>query len=239
MKIALSIIFIFLSSSSLFSQKNKIVKINSFDIAEGFFKIEFMYPGYLDGMVHFKDNSNGEAKMNYNLMTNQIYFLNPKGDTLIIAHPETSSEITIGQDTFYFHQKGFVQKYTHNENTINLYVRPTMKYIGKEKRGAYGTYSGATAANSLSTFSTDNQVTTYLALDENLLYEKGEEFYLCDTLNNLFPANKSSLYAAFPQYVSLIKAFLKNNKIDFYKKDNLLFLLDYIQSLKKNSLQVK
>ena len=90
-----------------------------------------------------------------------------------------------------FYQKGFIKKFTHDVSGLNLYVKPNMKYIGKEKRGAYGTYSGATAANSLSTFSTDNQVTTYLALDENLLYEKGEEFYLCDTLNNLFPAKKS------------------------------------------------
>ncbi len=239
MKIALSIILIFLSTSSLFSQKNKIVKINSFDIAEGFFKIEFMYPGYLDGTVRFKDNSSGEAKMNYNLITNQIYFLNPKGDTLIIAHPETTLDITINSDTFYFYQKGFIKKFTHDVSGPNLYVKPNMKYIGKEKRGAYGTYSGATAANSLSTFSTDNQVTTYLALDENLLYEKGEEFYLCDTLNNLFPAKKSSLYAAFPRYVSLIKAFIKKTKIDFYKKDNLLDLLDYIQTLRKSSVHLK
>ncbi len=235
MKTIFAVILCSLLTAPSFSQQSRIIKINTLDQETGFYGRGFLYPGYIAGKVTFNDKAISEAKLNVNCLTNQVYFLSPNGDTLILAHPETIFEIAISSDTFCFYQKGFIQKFTHNERAPNLFARQSMKYIGKEKKGAYGTYSTVGAANSNSTYTGDNQISTYLSLDENLIYQVNTEFYVSDSLNNFYPVRKGKFYSAFPQYENLIKTFVKENKIDLDKKEDLLELIKYIQTLQSRS----
>jgi hypothetical protein len=216
-----------------FSQNDKTITVNTLErpTAE-MYKSVYMYPTFLEGKVVFKDESFAETKLNYNRITGQILFTRPKGDTLALARPETTSKVVIGADTFCFFQNAFLQKLSHRDDAPNVYVKQNMKYIGNEKKGPYGTYSQVSSANSNGTVSVDDQATRYISVDENLIYKSNSEFYLSDRFNNFFPANKARFYKMFAQHENQLRTFFETHKINFNKQEDLLSVLEYVQGLK-------
>ena len=231
MKVIIAIIGICLSALTSLSQENKILKLNTLNPPTGIYGTGFMYPEFIEGQVTFKDNAIATAKLNFNLLTSQVHFIDAKGDTLVLAHPESISEVIIS-DTFSFHKKEFIRKLTHYSSAPNLFVKQNMKYIGKEKKGAYGTYSSTSSANSSSTYSADDQITTYLSADENMIFNVSQEYFICDDSGNFYPAKKSGFFSLGQQHENHLKTYLKSNKINFNKKADLLQLISYIQEIK-------
>lgn len=189
-----------------------------------------MYPSFLQGKVIFKDSAVVEARLNYNRLYGQILFLSAKGDTLMLAHPETIHRIIIGNDTYHFFDKSYVKKITENEG-VNLHMMQTMKYIGSEKKGPYGTYTPLSASNSNSTFTNDDQVTQYISIDENKLFKSSTTFYLSDKFNNFFDASKNNFYKIFFNNEQQIREYISTNKTNFKVQEDLVKLLKYIQAL--------
>lgn len=235
MKVAILAVLFIAASSSLFSQENKTFEINSMVEATESYKSEYLHPSFKNGKVIFMEGDPVEAKLNFNRLSNQLFFLSPKGDTLVLAHPETTSKVVIGADTFCFYQNTFLQKITHYKDAPHLFFKQTIQFVGSEKKGAYGTYSAVTSNNSNSTYTNDNQITAYLSVDENQIYKERTEFYLSDNSNHFFSAKKSGFYSMFPQYEDQLKTFFKTNKINFDKTGDLLQVILYIHSLNAGS----
>lgn len=191
----------------------------------------FMYREFTAGKVIFKDDSTAEAPMNYSLLSGKILFINPKGDTLEFAHPEIFNQVILGIDTFYYFDKMYLKKISHYP-VNNLAISKTLKLIGREKKGAYGTYSGVSSTNSNTTFTNDDQVTTYIIIDENAVYKFSNDYFITDRFNNFFPANKKGFNRVFFSYEIEIKNYLGVHSINFDKQADLQQLLKYIQNLK-------
>ncbi len=224
-------ILIVLTAGFLFAQENKSITINTIQADDTeLTRNVFHFPRFLDGKVLFKDNVTVDAKLNYHRLFGQILFINPKNDTLALANPEMFKHVIVGSDTFYFHDKGFVRKITHYK-THNLVIKQKIKYIGKEKPGPYGTYSAVSSANSNTTVTTDDQITNYIAINENMIYKYNNEFFLSDEFNNFFRANKKNFYNLFSAHERDIRAYVTNNKTDFNKQADLEKLLQYIKGL--------
>jgi hypothetical protein len=190
----------------------------------------FRYKEYASGRVIFKDNSSADAKFNFNQLAGKMLFINPKGDTMELANPETFKLIIVGIDTFYFFENKYLEKITHYP-TINLAKNQSVKFIGKEKKGAYGTYSGVSASNSNTTFTNDDQITKNIAVDENNVYSYNNTYYLSDKFNNFSVANKKNFYKAFFVHEKEIKIFADAQAINFNKVEDLQKLVQYAHSL--------
>src|SRR5437016_6079067 len=61
----------------------------------------YRYPEFTYGIAHLRDGKVLGAKLNYNLLIQDMQFITPKGDTLSVIS-ETLDYITINRDTFYF-----------------------------------------------------------------------------------------------------------------------------------------
>lgn len=214
-----------------FAQEDVIQRVNTIDHPTGVTPNGFMFPQYQDGKVTLNNNSVIPAKLNYNFVNNQIFFINPEGVALILAHPENTVNVTIGKDTFYFLQKGFIQKITHADVAPNLFMKKNMKYIGKEKEGAYGSFSDLSAVNSNSTYSPDEQHNEYINTNENIIFKTKFEYFISDSKGNLFPAQKGGFYGAFPKHISQLKEYFKTHKLDFNKSKDLVQIISFIQNL--------
>ncbi len=230
MKIILLLLLIG-NACSLHAQNPKDIIVNPLkdDTSQLTNKI-FKYKEYKDGMVIFNDSKFVAAKMNLNLLSDKILFINPKSDTLVLAKPETFRMVTIETDTFYYHDNKYLEKLTHYSEG-NLVVSQTIKLIGREKKGAYGTYSATSSINSNTTFTSDDQIINYLGVDENAIFRITEIFYISDKFNNFFNANKKNFYKMFFNHEKEIKDFLNLNKINFTKSEDLKNLLSYIHGL--------
>ncbi|MEO6230343.1 MAG: hypothetical protein ABJB11_05730 [Ferruginibacter sp.] len=190
----------------------------------------FKYKDYQDGIVVFGDSDFVAAKMNLNRLSDKILFINPKSDTLVLAKPETFSMVIIESDTFYYKENTYLEKITHYA-TCNLAVSRVIKLIGREKKGAYGTYTATASINSNTTFTNDDQITNYLGVDERAIFRLSETFYISDKFNNFFIANKKNFNKIFFNYEKEIKGFVNLNKVNFSKSGDIKNLLNYIQGL--------
>lgn len=215
----------------LHAQENKTITINTIEPDNSeLTRNLFHYPRFLNGKVLFKDNTTIDGILNYHRLYGQVLFINPNNDTLALANPETLTYVIVGTDTFFYHDKGFIRKITQY-GSHNLFIKQKIKYIGKEKPGPYGSYSAVSSANSNTTVTTDDQITNYIAVNENMIYKYSNEFYLSDKFNNFFRAGKKNFYNLFSNHEKKIKNFADTHKIDYNKQTDLEKLLEYIQGL--------
>lgn len=230
MKAAITLILL-MTMHGATAQDGSTIKINTLEQVSKLNGSGFLNPSFINGIIFFKDGTTGEAKLNFNRLTNQVLFISPKDDTLAIAYPESVAWVEIGTDSLYFFNDLVLQKVTHNKIAPDLYQRQNLKYIGKEKKGAYGTYSSAGSINSVSSLSNPGELTGRLSADENVIYKVETYFYLSDINHNFYPARKAQLFNAFPKYEKEISAFIKTHATNFNKKEDLLLVIHYIQSL--------
>ena len=215
--------------NTIAAQNKKTYRINSIkeDSSELSTSV-YRYPQFQKGVVSFNNEPLASADLNYNYLSGQILFVTQKGVALELAKPETLKYIAIGSDTFYYVDRGYVEMITHYP-TINLAKKEIIKFNGKEKKGAYGTYSSTAAASSINTFSDEN-VNQKISVDENTLYATSTQYYLADRLNNFLMASKKNFYKIFSKDEAKLSQYLKINSVHYNKEDDLLKLLKYLQS---------
>lgn len=229
MRILLFFIPACLLLNSIAAQSKKTYRINSIkEDSSDLIRSVYRYPEFQKGVVSFNNQPLASADLNYNYLSGQILFVTPKGEALELAKPETLEYIAISVDTFYYVDKGYVEMIAHYP-AINLSKKETIKFNGKEKKGAYGTYSSTTAASSINTFSDEN-VTQKISVDENTLYATSIQYYLSDRLNSFLPATKKNFYKLFSKDETKLSEYLKNNSVHYNKEEDLLKLLEYLQS---------
>lgn len=225
--------FVFISISlPLFSQEEKIIKINSMVQSADLLQSFYQNPSFMNGKMILKNEGLvSESKFNFNYLTNEMLFLNSLGDTLALAYPENTSSVLIGADTFYFYKNTFLLKITHHVGAPNLFIKQNMTYIGKEKKAAFGTYSSSSSSNEIKFFSNANLLNTYLSADENLIYKFSTTFYLSDNLNKFFTATKSNFYKLYPKLTNQLNALINKDQPNFNKKADLLEIIDYLEKI--------
>ncbi len=210
------------------SQNNKSFKINSISQDSGDLVYStFKYPSFISGKVLFKNQHETIAALNYNYLSGQIVFQNQTGEAMELAKPETVRYIAIGQDTFYYVDKSYVELITHYP-TVNLAGDKIIKFNGKEKKGAYGTYSGTAASTAIDDV-TDAGINKKIGVDENVMYSTSAKYYLADKTNNFIIASKKNFYKAFFNQEDELSEYLKNNTVHFNQEEDLIKLLEYLQ----------
>jgi hypothetical protein len=232
MKITILLIVSILFYLLPFAQDNGTLRVNTLNQPDKNILSGYLNPTFINGRVFFKDGTVVDSKLNFNRLTKQMYFISPKNDTMIFAHPEKIYSVTIGVDTFLLYKDIVLRKLTHNGIAPDLYVQQEIKFIGTEKKGAYGSYSEIASANSNSTYTSDDQITRYINIDENALYKVSNYFYVSDSLNNFYPVKKKLFNKIFPQYEKESSAFIDANKINLNKKEDLIKLINYLNGLK-------
>ena len=110
MKALLLLLFILTGYSGLRAQDSTLVTIKAGNKIKDVLTPAdiFSYPQFTSGKVFFKDGSKAVAKLNYNRLSDQMLFIDPKGDTLELADENTIKFIAIDKDTFYF-DEGYVK----------------------------------------------------------------------------------------------------------------------------------
>lgn len=215
------------------AQQGKTYTVNSIrDNSEEVIRDAYRYPQFRPGAVVFNDGSVTPARLNYHRLADQVLFIAPKGDTLALADPATLKFVVIGSDTFYVQDKGFLERLTHYDG-INLARKGTITLAGYERKGAYGTYSSTIASDAKTYYSADGSRITHLQVDQNTLYRARTRYYLSDRYNNFFPATRKHFYNLFFRQEARLRDYLEANKVNFYREDDLLQLIAYLQEGEK------
>lgn len=150
----------------------------------------YQYPQFLPGKLFFKNWDSGVAKMNYNRLLDEMQFIDFKGDTLGIAYAATIRLIRINNDVFYY-DAGYV-KLIKDTKGIKLTAKQTLSLSGKDKIGAYGMASPASAIDSYGKLIGQKDIYK-LVSREDIMLAKKTQYYFGDKNNRFVWATRKNL----------------------------------------------
>ena len=183
----------------------------------------YRFPSFKNGIVALRDGSTAGARMNFNIFLGEIQFIDPKGDTLVIADPETIDSIAIDTSLFYY-KKGYLQVIA-NYNAAKLVMKQKIEFR-PVKIGAYGNQSpGASIENYGRATTTPYINNNHLTLNEDIIVIKETSYSLIYKKYREAAATRSGFLTAFPDNKKRIDDYLTVNKIDFKNEGDLRKLL--------------
>lgn len=191
-------------------------------------KTKFNYPDFISGNVFFKDGTSSQALLNFNLLNEEMQFIDPKGDTLSLANEAIIKYILIDSDTFYY-SKGYLELIKGN-TLVKLAKKQRLKIGDVRKIGGYDQASSVSAITSYSSLNNGRQVTNLTQRAEVLL-SKEITYFLGDNYNHFLPVNKKNIMKMFGKKEVGIEHFLEENKIRFNNVDDLKRLIDFLQKI--------
>ena len=223
---------ILISCTSLSAQDSTYITIKSGDIVqEGLSSAEmYYYPQFTKGVVFFKSGTKATAKINYTRLFDQILFIDGKGDTLALAEEQTIKFIAVDKDTFYY-DEGYVRIIADND-FVKLAEKQIWVVADIRKPGPHNTSTSTIGVTSVRTFRQGNDaVRNPLTLDEDIVLRKETHYYFGDEYNHFARAGKKGLFELFNKKQRSIENYLKENKVDFNKKDDIEKLYEFVSKL--------
>ena len=181
----------------------------------------YLYPQFINGKVLFRDGTKAAAKMNYSRLFDQILFIDPGADTLALADEKTIKFITIDRDTF-FYDEGYMRLIADHD-VIKLAEKQIWVVADIRKMGTYNRVTNTVAVESFSSYTngSDPAKSKDLILNEDIVLRKETQYYIGDQNNHFVRAGKNKLLQLFPKAQRAIENYLKENKVNFDKKEDL------------------
>jgi len=185
----------------------------------------YYYPQFITGEIFFKEGAKVTVDMNYTRLFDQMLYINHQGDTLALANEKNIKFIAILQDTFYY-DNGYIKIIVDND-FVKLAEKQVWVVADIRKIGTHNTPKSTVAITSISTF-TENRD---LSLNEDIVLRKETQYYFGNAYNQFVRAGKKRLQHLFPKEELSIEDYLKKNKVNFDKKDDLEKLAQFLNEL--------
>jgi len=188
----------------------------------------YHYPQFTNGKVFLRDGTKAAGKMNYNRLYGQILFINPIGDTLALADEKNIKFIVIDRDTFYY--DGGYLRLMANSGVVKLTEKQIWVLADIRKIGSHNRPTTTVAVTSFSTYTDgrDAAKSKDLIMNEDVVLRKETQYYFGDKFNLFVPASKKGLLQLFPKEQQEIDNYLKENKVNFNKKDDVEKLYQFL-----------
>jgi len=230
MKSLLLLFFILISSTDLFAQDSThvTIKIGS-KVSDVLSPADiYYYPQFTTGQIILKEGKRIVTDMNYTRLFDQMLFINHKGDTLALADEKNIQLIIIDQDTFYY-EHGYVRLIA-DYGYVKLTEKQVWIVADVRKMGTHNRPTNTVDIQSFSSYTNgiDAAKSKDLVLNEEIVLRKETEYYFGDDYNHFVLAGKKKLINLFPKDEKAIENYLKENKVDFNKKDDLEKLSQFL-----------
>jgi hypothetical protein len=223
MRSLLSLVFIFLGYADLSAQDSTLITVKAGNRVKDVLTPSdiFYYPQFTSGKVFLRDGLKAAAKMNYSRLLDQMLFINPKeGDTLALADEKNIKFIVVDKDTFYY-DEGYV-RIIADYGDVKLAEKQIWVVADIRKIGTHDKPTSTVAITSLSNYSdaTARAKSYELLINEDMLIRRETQYYFGDGYR-FVRASKKKLLLLFPKEQMSIENYLKENKVNFDKKDDL------------------
>lgn len=219
-------LFLVSFTGSLLAQSGEVVRIKAGEDPAAVFSPNgfYRFTRFNDGVAIFKNGGKTTARFNYHLLNQEMQFLAENGDTLSLADPFSIKSITMDSNLFYY-SNGYLEVMVNHEH---LKLGKKIKLdVSAEKIGAYGQASPSGSIRSPNKLILQNTGKN-LSLNQDLLIRKEFSYYWLDEYNIVLKATKANLLKLLPpDKKNNIEEYLRKNKIDFTKEEDLKKLLQY------------
>jgi hypothetical protein len=192
--------------------------------------LRYHFPSFTQGRVLMKDKTAYDAKLNYNVLSGEIDFISPEGDTLAIAdNLRVNIDRVIIDTNTYFYNNGYL-KVVSEGKAGSLLKKQRFDIVATEKIGAYGMSSPTSAIDTYNSYMDGQGNWRTLSPRENVLLKLKTEYYLGNEYNLFLPATRKNLDKLFYKKRAEIETYLKEHATDFSKEDDLKKLLLFLSN---------
>jgi hypothetical protein len=223
------IIQILIINISLSAQKYEPVTVRAgMRVVDCFkFSERYRYPEFITGRMYVKSGVFSEAKLNYDFLNGEMEYIR-NSDTLAIANKKDIRYVTVAQDTFYYDNGYYLELISGG--AVKVVMKQYIRLKETLKKDSYGTSSSGSATNSYGSMPVSGNFYKLVA-NEDMVFQRTIEYYLSDTSGGFVSYLKKNVMQLYPQNKDEIKAYLKTNKVDFDKLDDLIRLAGYLKTL--------
>ncbi|MGI8634053.1 MAG: hypothetical protein ACR2KZ_01485 [Segetibacter sp.] len=226
MRILLAVTLLFSLSKNICGQQTKSYVVKAGEQILDVLPLEAIYAfsDFKSGTVFMRDGSISTAKLNYNVLLNEMQFIGSKGDTMAIAYPETIKYISV--DTLlYFYDKTYLQVVSQVDS-FKVAIKQSFTQAPYRTRGGY---DAPTATSSITTYSsiTSNGTRGNLQVKKDVKLEKETSYFISDKFNHFSKADKKAFLNIFPMKKVNIVDYMNKNNVNFSNKDDIEKLLKF------------
>ena len=187
----------------------------------------YSYPEFVKGKVYLRNNTVSIVPLNYNSVYAEMQFINPKGDTLSVADEKLINLIVINTDTFYYDNA--YMKLILDQGKIKLASSYYFEITKREKVGEFG-QPGRGSIETYSNLSNKSYIKD-LVVNEIITMTRSDVFYIGDEYNHFKVVNKKNLLDMFAKNQEEVKAYLKENKVNFSDEDDVKKMIVYFKKM--------
>lgn len=205
------------------------VKQNEGEHTTSLRKMTYYYPEFENGVVILANGASIPSKLNYNLLSGEIEFIDKNKDTLALNNLHTINSIIIATDSFYYdndHKE--LLKLVANYKRTKLLVKDEYEVTNTRSIGALGRETDANVTQILP--SKILKADPEQSRNRNLTFSIKSVYYFSEN-NRFLTASKSNALKLFPEHKAEINKYIKTNKTNFKKEKDLKKLLQYMAKL--------
>ena len=185
---------------------------------------KYLLPSFTAGTASLRSGGSVRSRFNYNFLLDEMQFLDPKGDTLVIVDPATIKKIAIDSIIFYY-DKVFLKE-IEKAGTYKLAVQESLVQIPDKSEGAFGTKTSTAAIDAYATIDAEGKQFK-LVVKQDVLFIKAANFYLGDAYDHFFRASKKAFTNVFSSKKEGLNRYIKDEKINFNNESDLKKLLHF------------
>lgn len=192
----------------------------------------FLYDEPLVGVINFKDKTSAKAKLNINLLTNEVMFVNDKGTLISIDNQDEINFLSIGKDIFFNSSNGLIQVIA-NVNDIKLGITRQFKTKNSETSGAYGMPSSTASTQQISSLvdtRSSTPVFAQLSVGQKVELGYSELFYLIknDKFFHITSAKQFSKVYSIDK--KKLENYIEDESLNLKNRDDVLKLYNFCNS---------
>ena len=218
-------VFLFFSTTFALAQKTETIRVKAGEDISKIISLNGIYrfASFTTATYLKNNNITSSAKLNYNLFTGEMQYLNLNGDTMTIANAAEIDHIKIQGVAFYY-RNGY-KEVVADYDSVKLAVEPDIK-LEYEKIGLYGQSNGAQDVINVSSYNSDTNI-FQLTLGQDAVVRKKTTYYLFNKNEPPVIATKKSFLKIFNKNKPAINKYIEDYKVNFNKQEDLKNLLTY------------
>jgi len=181
----------------------------------------YVLPEFVNGSVLFKSGKTEDAVINYNTVTEEMIF--DKGGTkLAMTNIEAIDTVYLGSRKFIPHEKIFYEVLI--KDNISLFKKHKCNLLQSGSPAGYGGTSETSATNNISILVGSGSMYK-LELPKDYHVKDASQFRtLKDNVESIITSQKQFL-KIFPQKSAELEQFIKKNKLNVRKQEDLIILI--------------
>ena len=219
-------LFLLLLASIVVAQSRRTIRVAAGeDIAHAYSANGFYrFPEFSKATIFYRTGGGNDKHLfNYNVLSGTMQYIDREnGDTLDLMRTHIVDSVVFSNATFYL-PDGYMEVLAVSDS-IRLLKKTVIKFH-REKVAGYGIANPVTSAMTIQNYSTKISMFNF-RLNEDVVMEETIELYWMDKKKTLLKATKANLFSLLsPARKSAAEAYLKKNKTNFEKADQLIALV--------------